>query len=283
MRRAALVLMLSLGLGACAAARAPSLIQAAVLTELNDDIDLPPEDRRPQVTRVPPSMITRVNLDKDGVPDWRVDYGEAGLSVWCGTGGCLQKLYRGTEAGPVLVFENQVRELAVVDRAGERRLEIEVHGTHCGGAGVMECRFAFAWDPAADRWAERPSAQGTVLMEGGFPPMAETHPSELSGLVQSLASDCTEYTPRVEVFSVPDLDGDDARDWFVKPPYRCDSDSRVANVIVFLTRGGLHEAYRAQEDEVLAVDIATTPAALLRSRECDLGVCRFTPVSLGVR
>jgi hypothetical protein len=93
--------------------------------------------------------IKPVEIDGDGVSDWQVDWKGFGAG-WCGTGGCRYQLWQGrTKGGPRLLFDRQMRELAIEQRAGQIVFVFDFHGGECGGFGSQACPGEFAWDPAA--------------------------------------------------------------------------------------------------------------------------------------
>lgn len=76
--------------------------------------------------------------------DWIVDFAAVPTGRLCGTGGCpVQVWTRGYGGRYRLVFDRQALGHAVV--AAPPRLELELHGVHCGGTGSDPCRQSFSW------------------------------------------------------------------------------------------------------------------------------------------
>ena len=162
------VFLLALAAPACAQTPPEGLVWMA-LNEINaDSFDRnDPTNRPPLVERVPDGMLRPVDVSRDDVTDWIVDFGAAGLSSFCGTGGCWRILYvSGGDAGFVRAFDAQALAFDVVQRGGETRVEAHVHHLHCR-PGQEECWFAWTWDADLNRLVERPAADGLTLLEGG--------------------------------------------------------------------------------------------------------------------
>jgi hypothetical protein len=93
--------------------------------------------------------IQPADIDGDGLADWQVDWKgfDAG---WCGTGGCRYQLWLGRAKGaPQLVFDRQMRTLAIEQREGQTIYVFDFHGGECGGFGSQACPGLFTWDPGA--------------------------------------------------------------------------------------------------------------------------------------
>jgi hypothetical protein len=94
-------------------------------------------------------VMQPVDIDGDTVQDWQIAWKAFG-SAWCGTGGCRYQLWQGRAKGtPRLVFDRQMRELAIERRAGRTVFVFDFHGSECGGFGSQACPGEFAWDAAA--------------------------------------------------------------------------------------------------------------------------------------
>lgn len=236
-----------------------------------------PTNRPPLATEVPEGVIRAVDVSRDGRPDWLVDYGveAAAVTGFCGTGGCLKRLYVSTEDGLVRAFDQPASELTI-DAAGG--VEAEVHPLYCTPARDS-CRFAWAWDLEARRLVERPAADGiAVLADGGFP-VVEARPDDLPGPVRE-AFEAGRAACRIEgrleareptLVSIPDVGGDGVRDWLFTPAVSCDSDEEAGTQVWISTRagsGGFVMAYQAAADRFLAVDIASAPAVVLDRPGC---------------
>jgi hypothetical protein len=93
--------------------------------------------------------IQPADIDGDGLADWHVDWKGFGAG-WCGTGGCRYQLWLGrAKGGPRLVFDRQMRALAIEQREGRTIYVFDFHGGECGGFGSQACPGLFSWDPAA--------------------------------------------------------------------------------------------------------------------------------------
>lgn len=241
-----------------------------------------PTNRPALATRPPVGMIRAVNVSRDGKPDWLVDYSKTDTSHFCGTGGCLQRLYVSTDDGYVRAFDQQALEFEVTERAGGRGVEVMVHHSYCTPER-SECRFAWAWDTEQRRLVERPAIDGvTILTGGGFAPIEaipEERPQDIAQAAERLAVACPPEGDRVapelrpvDAHPTVDLNGDGIRDWFIQPPGACAADGATAGFRVMLSEeGGFTEAYRSDPDRYPSVDIAQTPAALVINPPCGYG------------
>jgi hypothetical protein len=148
-------LVLALGLAGCGATRPPEGVEWIALRDLNDqftDVD-DPTNRPPLRRSVPAGMIRAVDVSPDGVDDWVIDYGRAGGSHWCGTGGCHIRLYVSTEAGLVRALDRPVLSLT----AAPGQVAVSVHPIHCGDGGES-CTLRLDWEAASGRLKPDPAA-----------------------------------------------------------------------------------------------------------------------------
>ncbi|WP_172292575.1 hypothetical protein [Pseudoruegeria sp. HB172150] len=93
-------------------------------------------------------FVTETDLDLDGVPDLVVDYGGAACSsmgtLFCGSAGCLQALYRQLPGGGYdLVYRANIygfetNQVTVT--------EMSTHGSYCGRVGAEGCTLRFVWE-----------------------------------------------------------------------------------------------------------------------------------------
>lgn len=267
--------------------------------EIADPSVLPPAYRQ-----APAAMFRKVDLDGDGRPDWRVDYEKApNPSFFCGTGGCRTELYLALPDGSFrLVFGATVRDFRLSGPARARVLDIDFHGSACGGYGVDPCPRRYGWDGAA--FVERPNARGQSLLNYGavpaVPPAPETLPEGVLAELSRRAEVCKAagggYSPEGAVTGIPDIDGDGRRDWVVGTWDSCDfSEEEPAErpdlpVTVLVTAGDPAASVRAYEsaDLAWAVDIAGAPARFFRLEQqegCevhpgpDRKVCARTPLT----
>lgn len=243
-----------------------------------------PTDRPPLVTRVPDGMLRAVDVSPDGRTDWIVDFGAAGLSAFCGTGGCTRVLYvSGGDTGFVRAFDAQALAFDVVERGGETRVEARVHHLNCR-PGQDECRFAWTWSPELTRLVERPAADGLTRLEGGgFDPVdrrradiPDSLPVELSRAWFGGRLACEDHsdngfaTLRPEFRSIPDIDGDGRRDWIEIPPVCAEQNAGVERFALWVTASdeALEQVYQSGPERYPSIDIATTPATVLENPAC---------------
>lgn len=184
-------------------------------------------------TDPPAAMFSRIDVNGDGIPDWRVDYEKAAnASLFCGTGGCLQQVYVSRNGGYVLAFARTAGTFALSKTKGERVLDIDFHGSVCDGAGVDECKRRYAWDEASGRFLERPNRKGQTWLEAGPAPAVDTTadqaPQEVRAQVERRVALCKAaggtFAAEEHPFNdLPDLNGDGVRDWVVGSYYdTCD-------------------------------------------------------------
>lgn len=135
--------LLCLLLAAPAAAQAqtpPEGLAWIAVRDLNGvhDNDMEPLNRPPLLSEPPAGMIRAVpDLNGDGVADWLIDYEAAEQAHWCGTGGCLKRLYVSTPDGLTQVLAAQAFSLSF--DAGE--VTARLHHTYCSLTGPGDCRI----------------------------------------------------------------------------------------------------------------------------------------------
>ncbi|MBX7247527.1 MAG: hypothetical protein K1X35_00580 [Caulobacteraceae bacterium] len=263
------------------AAAPPKAIQdstAAVLNAAADDGLRDPDNPGPDQWGVPgPAMFTRIaDFNGDGVRDWQVDYGEApNPSLFCGTGGCVVELWASQSGGGFSrVFNTLVRQLDLSRRNGVTRLDLDFHGSVCGGAGVQPCARSYTWSEDIG-WVPIPSTDGKTWLRGGPVDLndydSKDYPAEVRAALARTRGLCPDVTEAdaaaVEqtftVTRIPDVNGDGGRDWVVGGPYdRCPGggDPLPMSVLVGDAEGRFHDAYSAP-GAAFGVDIASTPAA----------------------
>lgn len=256
------------------------------LNEINaDSFDRDdPTNRPPLVTEVPRGMLRPVDVSRDGRTDWIVDFGAAGLSSFCGTGGCARILYvSGGETGFIRAFDGQALAFDVVEREGEARVEAQVHHLHCR-PGQTDCLYAWAWDADLGELVERPAADGLTRLDGGgldpIDPLRANRPDDLpedlsrawfGGRLTCRDTGDDGFTALRPGFrSIPDINGDGRRDWIGTPPVCADEDagSPVFDLWVTGEGGGLEIAYTSAPDHYPSIDIGTTPATVITNPAC---------------
>lgn len=246
-------------------ARAPESVRQAVIAELNEVRGqfMQGDDPRMQRPPVPDRMLTPIDINGDGLTDWRADYEHSEWAGgWCGTGGCRQQLWVSRRGGaPMLAFDDQAFSFAFRRIGGERRMEVAVHGTHCNGAGSDDCRYAYVWDPAASALRERVNfTGGGRLWEGGldFLPVARVPAEVETSRAQLDCRDTPDAPARAR--ETVDLNGDGVRDWIVGGPYGCGDQPGQTRILT--SRGGGWDTAWTGRDSVLYVDIAGARAAV---------------------
>jgi hypothetical protein len=116
------------------------------------------------------AAIEPVDINADGIQDWQVNWNAFG-SAWCGTGGCRYQLWLGRRSGvPIRVFDRQMRELTIENRAGRIVFVFDFHGTHCGGFGAEACPGEFAWSTKRGRMVLLPSPARHTSMSAPIVP-----------------------------------------------------------------------------------------------------------------
>lgn len=130
-----------------------------------------PTNRPPLTTTVPEGMIRAVDVSPDGVADWLIDYEKAGLSQYCGTGGCLKRLYVSGDAGFTRAFDAQALGLEV--RQGDAGVQVEawVHHLYCVPDN-RDCRYVYVWDVGAGRLELVTTTSEREPGESAFMPLA---------------------------------------------------------------------------------------------------------------
>lgn len=214
-----------------AAVAPPDSIRRAVQAEIDavmapDPDDPDDADYDPPAFTASPAMFRRVTINDDGVADWRVDFEKApNASYFCGTGGCRQQLWVSNAAGGFdLVMDTQVRTMKLRRAKGETRLDVDFHGSICGGAGVDPCPRGYIWSGAMSRFTARVGAGGKTFLAGG--PVRLVIPPEAS-LPAPVRAALAERTARCKalgraypyeaafVTEIGDLNADGQADWVV--------------------------------------------------------------------
>lgn len=231
-----LALLLAPAGAALAAPAVPDDVLKAVDAYYNDDGRLSDEasshegeQETPPHLTPPRAMFRKVDVNRDGVPDWWIDYGKADNgSYFCGTGGCVQQVYVSRPDGRyALAFDTNVRWFKLGRRGGETVLDLDFHGSTCGVAGVVECPRSYAWEPARSRFIERPTRKGDGWLIYGpaqlIPPDATAFPAEVKAQLARRQVQCAalggDFAEDGSANDLPDLNGDGVRDWVVGPVY----------------------------------------------------------------
>jgi len=194
----------------------------------------------------PLALFRAVDVNRDGLTDWWVDYGKAeNGSLFCGTGGCEQQVYLARPGGGFdLVFATLVRAFRLRRAKGETILDVDFHGSVCGRAGVVECNRRYAWDRALARFIERPNRKGATWLANGPAPVVDsepaTWPADVTAQVRRRQDLCAAaggaFEDEYSANDLPDLNGDGVRDWVVGPAYSyCDMEAASQDSILLPT------------------------------------------------
>lgn len=218
---------------AAASARPPEAVYKPVLAyytaEHQDMID--PEEPDGFKIAMPSEIFSKLDVNGDGVADWKIDYeGAQNPSFFCGTGGCLRQVYVSRPGGGyVLAFDRVIREFKLRKVKGEHLLDLDFHGSTCGGAGVEECPRGYVWNEGLGRFIERPNAKGDGWLHMGPSPLVTTPlsaaPAAVKAQLDKRAAFCAHIggkPPEGEETAfndLPDLNGDGVRDWVVGTYY----------------------------------------------------------------
>ncbi|MDQ0464044.1 hypothetical protein QO010_001815 [Caulobacter ginsengisoli] len=286
MRRLAAVLLGAVALLNLAAAPAPpKALVDHVRGEINDEVD--PRDEDPAPVKEPERrMFKRVDVNGDGIADWRVDF--EGFYAWCGTGGCRQELWLGRGDGGVTeVFGAQVRELRLKRGKAGAVLDVDYHGSVCGLTGVEECPRRYMWDPAEMAFLPAINAKGDGLLVGLPASVVDIDlkdaPPEIQVEAKALADRCARAGGKREdppdIGRLPDLNGDGVREWYVGSQYADCQDMTEpsaepeALVIMVSQDGGPFTLAWGATQPDIGFDISSRPAVMVqfeRPSSCDL-------------
>lgn len=265
---------------------------AAAMNEIYDD----PDPKAPHPGPPPAKMFQRLDLNGDGIADWRVDYEQAyNPSGFCGTGGCRTQLFISRPGGGyVLAFDRVIRVFKPRKVRGEHVLDIDFHGSHCGLTGVEECPRRYGWDETLGRYVERPNKRGeTWLPEGPSPVLTTdlaTAPTAVRDQIARREALCKAAGGRypleeAAVNDLPDLNGDGQRDWLVGATYdMCEmgevdgAGPALPMVILATTPAGLVVAFEGEVSnwglELGAPSVFTT----VEGEDCGVGSAPCTRV-----
>jgi len=299
MTRAPLFALLAIALAPTASLAAPppamveqvrARIVAAVTEGMTPEEIADPEFSSPSMLAAPDKMFSRVDVNGDSLADWMVDFGKAPAgSYFCGTGGCHIELYLGAADGSVTkVFDTMVREIRISGPKSGRIVDVDFHGSVCGGYGVDECPRRYGWDLASQRFLEQPNKKGQTLMRYGPTPVMRTPlgaaPAEVQAEVARRGQVCAAAGGRFDVddsnfVDVPDLNGDGLRDWVVGTWDSCSFEGEgpenppLLPLTVLVTQGPALIQALERTQISWELDIATRPAlfnVVLDNDECGL-------------
>lgn len=221
--------------GGAHAAAAPDSIRRSVQAEIDavmapDPDDPDDADYNPPAFTASAAMFRRVVVNDDGVADWRVDFEKApNASYFCGTGGCRQQLWVSNAAGGFdLAMDTQVRMMKLRRAKTGTRLDVDFHGSICGGFGVDPCPRSYVWSGAISRFVARVGVGGETFLAGGpvrlFIPPEASLPAPVRAALAERTARCKALGrtyPYEEAFvtDIGDLNADGQSDWVVGGPY----------------------------------------------------------------
>lgn len=258
-----------------AAESIPPEIEAAVQAVLDEDRDAliaasadDGEDPEVVATQLPRTltnsfMFTPIDLNRDGVSDWRINFYRT-TAGFCGTGGCLNQIYVSRPGGGHdLVFSRQVRQIVMTPATDDQNgiLTLDLHGTACGGTGNMPCPVAYRWNEQArallpislPETSSRVPVLPSIVAPGSIPV-----PAAITASLSRYTALCRKErlpAPVVSADRVPDLDGDGRADWVTGSGALCGE-----------------EPTRAPMPITVWLDRADGP---LRTVDCDEGMLQF--------
>ena len=295
MRTPALLLVVVaavLAMGASAAP--PAWLVDHVRDEINDGYD-PSDPDGPPLRQPSPRMFKRIDINVDGIADWKVDFdGEIG---WCGTGGCRMELWLGKADGGVTpVWDEGVRQFKLKPRKTGAVVDVDFHGSVCGGAGVMPCPRRYVWDAAEGAFVEAVNAKGDGFLAGlpvgALEVTLGEAPAQVRAEAQRLIAACLAVGGKLSmdgigVGRIPDLNGDGRREWYVGSEYGdCSTEVEPATqplrliIMVSTPDGGYAPAWETSE-AFIGFDIAKTPAIMVQidseSSACGVGFTATCP------
>lgn len=263
---------------AAAAAAVPEAVRKPVeafYNEAHQDM-VDPEEPNGFKIQMPSRLFSKVDINGDGVTDWMVDYEEAqNPSFFCGTGGCRRQIYVSRDGGYVLAFDRVIRLFKIRKAKGQRLLDLDFHGSTCGGAGAEECPRGYVWNETLGRFIERPNVKGGSWLEGGPSPLAamplSAAPQAVRAQLARRAAFCAASggkAPEGEdtAFNdLPDLNGDGVRDWVVGTYYDyCEmgetgKDSPPVPTVILVSKGGDFVVGFEAVEANWGIDLAPTP------------------------
>ena len=264
-----LLALLFIAFSSAAFAKGPDP-RAAIVARIAADLAEAPVPVPPRTVR---RAIKRTDLDGDAIPDYKLDWNDFASSAWCGTGGCRFQLWRGQADGaPMLVFDRLARDF----KQRGAILDFDFHGSTCGGFGVEVCPASLGWDQAQKRLVERvtPGGDGVIRfvvpvagMEGRPPaPVAARIAERKARCVAGGASTGEDADEVFVAVTVPDVDGDGARDWLLNGHYCSYEDERALVDLadeLYVTAGQPDAPVLAASGETIHISVSTAPASVI--------------------
>ncbi len=286
MRRLAIAALgLTALLSLAAAPTPPKALVDKVRAEINNDVGSEDDDPRP-IREPAPKMFSRVDINGDGITDWRVDFRD--MWGWCGTGGCQQELWLGrADGGVTQVFGTQVLEFKMTSRKTGAVLDLDFHGAVCRLTGSEACPRRFIWNSAEAAFDPAINAKGEGYLAGlPVSPMdidVKTAPPEIQAEAQALATLCAIAGGKREapppVGRLPDINGDGVREWYVGSQYgECldmtEPSGEPEDLLIMVSQpNGPFTLAWGVNDPDIGIDISSRPAVVFqveRPERCEL-------------
>lgn len=188
------------------------------------------DDNAPALPQPSAAMFRKVDINRDGTPDWLVDYGRASsvISGLCGTGGCLQQIYVSAPDGSfTLAFAAQAIKVSVnTAKPALPFVLADMHGLYCGATGSDACVIAMQWGSAAGRLVPVSHPGGAALIRP-FDALADAPAAAPPTILAKRDADratCEKagFTLQEEdgenaAYPFLDFNGDSILDWIVEP------------------------------------------------------------------
>lgn len=101
-----------------------------------------------------PGLVSRRDVNADGVDDFIVDFGKLACgdstSFFCGSGGCSIQVYASLRnRSHALVLDELVQGIRFEKVGGRPAAILSVHGSACGKVGAAACRKTLMWTGSA--------------------------------------------------------------------------------------------------------------------------------------
>lgn len=105
---------------------------------------------KPATAQLEPKFLTRRDVNRDGVPDYILDYRHfvcaGSRTFFCGSGGCTMQVLVSGAGGFTTALDQNVRKLAFGSVRGRPAILLELHGSECGKVGYAPCKRTLIWD-----------------------------------------------------------------------------------------------------------------------------------------
>jgi hypothetical protein len=280
---------------AIAIAAAPPAIVSSVEANLSEAANegwtaeeaADPANVPPRMRKAPAAMFSKVDINGDAYPDWKVSYEKApNAASFCGTGGCNIEIWAGRpDGGFDKVMDTLVREFALKGPKAARYIDVDFHGSVCGSYGATACPRRYGWDQASFSLQPRVNGNGESILVGGpaalvEPDIASLPPGVLREIERREAvcksAGAAFAVDSASVLRIPDVNGDRVADWVVGNYGRCDygdndppeTQPDLPFTVLVSTPEGLVAAYEGL-DVFWQIDIAKTPALLSVIQQVD--------------